>query len=830
MTNEQVKALCLELLHTDSEEEVVEILKSRGLWDDPKNWRYYGDTQVNWDRAGNQQARHDFAINEKLVNTIDSRLMLECMLSGMSTEDPEAPPTIREAVNRFIEKTWSGTLKVTGGRIEEWPKDMRTKVAEGISVFTTGPKGRKPCISIADLGEGQTPEAFPETLMSLGKQNKIRVQFAQGKYGQGSTGAIRFCGTKKLQLVISKRHPKLLGSKVVPDSYPKHGTDDEWGFTIVRREGEGLAVKTPFLTYLAPLDADAKFREGGILRFKSPTMPLFPEGDDAYKRDVEHGTLVKLYEYDLKNQSNILRRTGLRPKIDLLLPEPALPIRFHECRASQKSGNTQAETMSGLFSRLSGNENVIALSPPAVDITVDGHTLIGKVFAFEPGKSDTYRANEGVIFTINGQAQGYIKSNFFARKRVGLQRLAKDLLVVVDCSTLGPIEQNDMFMPSRDRLVDDNRFAMEVERSLEIALHDHPGLRELKNARAKQNVDDQLADNKPLEDVLKRVLKNSPNLVRLFGTGQRLQNPFKPQTVQPTPKPPELKSHPSYFRFAGKEDGVLLVRSAHLDSRARLTFETDVVDDYFTRKVDSGSKELVIVKGDQRSPIGYVGPSLSDGRGSITFDLPEDVKVGDQVEVEFVVTDEVVDRTFANRAKLTVLAAVVQPSGSKSPPKPKPDVPPAPQGTSGNTGIALPEVTWVKKTSPSWEQHFSTPDDCLAIVDDSDDGKEPDWKFYLNEDNRALLAELKFTKLPAQAVKKQFEIGVVLIGMALLHDDKEAKKNALPGEPKDEEDSVIKRVEVFTRAVAPIVLPMIQSLGDLATEELDESDEVGQAA
>jgi hypothetical protein len=214
------KKLCLELINTDSEEEVVAILKEWGFWDNEACWRYYGDDELNWNRAGNQSARADFAINEKLVNTIDSRLMLECMLAGINPEDEaKAPKSMREAVNRFIEKTWSSTLKVTGGRVEEWPPKMRTQVAEGISVFVTGSKGMKPCVNVADLGEGQTPEAFPLTLLSLGKRNKFKVRFAQGKYGQGSSGALRFCGKRKLQLIVSKRHPKLLNNPAVRSDY-----------------------------------------------------------------------------------------------------------------------------------------------------------------------------------------------------------------------------------------------------------------------------------------------------------------------------------------------------------------------------------------------------------------------------------------------------------------------------------------------------------------------------------------------------------------------------------------------------------------------------------
>lgn len=830
MTNDEIKKLCLSLIYADTEEDAVQILEVAGLWGDPDYWRFYGDDELNWNRAGNQQARTDFAINEKLVNTIDSRLMLECMLSGIPPESPEAPETMREAVNRFIEKTWSGKLKVSGGRVEEWPRELRRSVAESLAVFTTGARGQKPCVNVADLGEGQTPEAFPETLLSLGKQNKIRVNFVQGKYGQGSTGAIRFCGRRKLQLIVSRRHPGLIGNAAVSTSYPKSDSDDQWGFTIVRREGEGLNIKTPFLTYLAPLAAKEAPRKGKILRFFAPEMPLFPKGDRAYERNVSHGTLVKLYEYDLKNTANILRRGGLRPKIDLLLPEPALPIRFHECREHLRTGNEQTETMSGLFARLNGNENLEDVKPEAVTITAHGHELIARIFAFKPKSSDTYRNNEGVIFTINGQAQGYIKSPIFARKQVGLQRLAKDLLVILDCSDLSAMEQHDMFMPSRDRLVDDNPFAMEIERQLMIALREHQGLRDLRNERAKQDVDDQLADNKPLEDVLKRVLKSSPNLARLFGLGQRLQTPFKPDMVQPTTKPFEGRSHPTFFRFAGKEQGQALARSAHLDRRVRLQFETDVVDEYFTRKVDRGEKDFSIVDGDRRISIpDYVGPNLSKGRGNLTFDLPEATKPGDVVEVEFVVRDPVLGTEFRNVARLAILAAAEDPPGPKTPPKPRPDQPPTAGSVQGNAGIALPEVHWVKRSSQNWATHFVSSDDCLAILDDGEPGK-PDWKFYLNEENRALQSELKFTKLSTQIVRKQFEIGMVLVGMAILQDDKMRQEPDGRSRSKDEEDSVEKRVLETTRAVAPIVLPMIQSLGDLATDEVDESDLAGQAA
>jgi hypothetical protein len=68
--------------------------------------------------------------------------------------------------------------------------------------------------------------------------------------------------------------------------------------------------------------------------------------------------------------------------------------------------------------------------------------------------------------------------------------------------------------------------------------------------------------------------------------------------------------------------------------------------------------------------------------------------------------------------------------------------------------------------------------------------------------------------------------------MALLHDDKQrGAENAKESNgDKKEDEEVFKRAAAFTRAVAPIIIPMIQALGDLAEEEVDLSDLVGKAA
>jgi len=795
---------------------------------------------LNWSQAGGQQGRADFALNEKAINSIDAVLTLKCLLEGIDPEGPAAPTSVREAVAKFIEHT--AKLTTSGGRVEDWSVTFRTKVAENISIYTTEAAGSKaatkPSVNIADLGEGHTPEAFPHTLVSLGKKNKASVPFVQGKFCQGGSGAIRHCGAAKLQLIVSRRHPKLIGMANLSSSYPKHDTDDCWGFTIVRREEATATSKIPVLTYLAPVGAENNPRNGGVLRFKAPTMPLFPKGDVAYQREVESGTLMKLYAYQLKNTGNIIRRDGLLYKLDLLLPDPALPIRMHECRKrahgqGEKGAAEQSTTMSGLFARLQKSDNLEDTPPMSMPITVQGKQIVARVYAFKPTKAATYRNNEGVIFTVNGQAHADIKATIFARKRVGLQRLAKDLLVVVDCSTLDVNQRDDLFMSSRDRVAEESPLFTELERNLEDALHEHPGLRELRNRRAQQDLQEQLSDNKPLESVLKHVLKSSPALAKLFGKGERLSTPFKPENVQPDPTPPKLHSHPTYFHFTGKEPGVELKRAAHLDQKCRITFATDAEDAYFTRKYDPGVFIFRrIVDGEPHPVLSFNGPNLVRGRATVSFDLPPDAKPGDALTYETVVEDEVMQRTFKNVFTLQVASAMVQGKATASVKPPPPGVKPGPV-PDGEGGIALPTVIRLKKTDPKWTEHFSDDNACLDLIEDVNDvnGKpQTTYMFYLNEANVSLQTELKASRSNAQVLLKQFEVGAVLVGMGLIHEQLSKKPGAsTDDDDKDSESSLQDRVRIFSRAIAPVLLPMIKTLGELGEDDIDQSDMAGIA-
>ena len=47
------------------------------------------------------------------------------------------------------------------------------------------PQAGRPCLTVADQGEGQTPDTFPDTFMSIQRNNKLRIPFVQGKFNMG---------------------------------------------------------------------------------------------------------------------------------------------------------------------------------------------------------------------------------------------------------------------------------------------------------------------------------------------------------------------------------------------------------------------------------------------------------------------------------------------------------------------------------------------------------------------------------------------------------------------------------------------------------------------
>jgi hypothetical protein len=818
--------LCMSLMRADTEAEVITTLRQAGYWDNPFVWRPVGDDINNFATIGNQQSEAIAALIEKIVNGVDARLIDACLRAGIDPEEPTAPQSIREAVARFFEGKQNPTDR--DGHIAEWPRSTATAQGRLLTVSATGPKpsGGKPSISIADQGEGQTPDSFPHTFMSLHRSNKLRIPFVQGKFNMGGTGALQFCGGEsKVQLIVSRRDPTLLGSDVSE-------RDCHWGFTVVRREPPAQGSRSSVFTYLAPVPVGDPNGLLGVLSFAVDEWPIFPQANetvrDAYARSAPYGSLVKLYEYDWQGtKSNIVfSGDGLLRRIDIGLPELALPVRLFECRRGYERpgyhAGSYATNALGLVARLDENrsENLEPESPIGGVIALEGRQIKLRVYVFRPGKAKNYRsARYGVVFTVNGQMHGAFRDDFFRRRAVNLGYLYDSMLVVADCTDIKGQMREDLFMNSRDRLRD-TPLERQLEASLEGFLRKEPTLRELQNRLRQAALADRLQDDKPFADLLQDLLKSNPMLSKLLFQGFRLSSPFPPGggTTGNGSAKFEGKRFPTVFRFRGRKDYQPYARHAFLESKVRVSFETDAEDSYFVRDLDPGTWSVRVKSEDtyiDAANWSTTGPK--NGVAHLAIDhLPSGTRAGDQVEYLIEITDPSRIEPFKNRLLLTVQPGSSPGGGDGGRER---------QGANtgkGNMGggplLALPAITEV--TEEHWDSRGFNEESALKVVRTGDSGETDAYDFFVNVDNKYLKIAQKESKSNPRLLEKQFTYSLVLVGMAILQDRQQQSRRRPSGDSRENSSSVEEVVATTTRALAPILLPLIEAIGGLSLDDL----------
>lgn len=847
MQNNEIKELCMSLLKADSEEQVISILKKARYWDDRTMWRLYGDKEGNFAQIGNQSSFSEAALVEKVVNSIDARLMSECCLRGIDPESDNAPRNLRDAIARFYEGRES--IDDEAGTLATWPKARRTEQSKYITIASTGgrpQRGRRSkdmCLTITDQGEGQSPRRLPHTILSLNDKNKQRIRFVQGKFNMGGSGTLRFCGSHGLQLVITRRNPELASRERSEDA-----TVDEWGMTIVRREEpsniSGEPIHSEF-TYLAPLGANMKPRNGEVLRFKSKTLKLMPNQDQPYAREIEWGTAIKLYEYETNvGQSNVLRKDGLLYALDRLMPEIPLPVRLHECREGYGGKEGSYDTpIAGLVIRLTDGkgDNLEPSFPLTVRLHAAGMDMSARIYAFKEDKASTYLKDEGIIFAFNGQAHGYLPKSIFGRPRaVGLTRLKDSLLVLLDCSSLSAVQREDLFMSSRDRL-SKKSIRYELECEIEQMLHENPELKRLQQQRREQDVESRLSEERPLEEVIGKVLKSSPTLRTLFLHGQRLAKAFSSGAGGKKGRSGgsgkgeggyKGKRHPTYFKIADVPYGELYKRNCEKGRRVRIKFETDVENEYFDRPLDRGNFDLEILESWEEMSCPSYSLVLEDGEAFLNMALPKEAKVNDWFTMQTTVNDPTLLEPFVNIIKFKLLAKQIHKTSGKKSRKSRRG------GGAGNDvaphGIKLPKVEPVRQDDRYWEKYGFTIDTGCHVISDliEVDGKEQiEHVFYINMDNNSLRTEMKYSKQDPRLFEAKFKYGNVLLGLAMLHqadDDVEVNSSESNDDGDKQADTVQDQIRKVSKAVAPVLLPMIDQLAGLDEDDIEVFSATGE--
>jgi len=781
------------LLQAESEEQVDNILQRVEYFDDnTANWQPLGGFRNNFSTVGNQQADAAGAMVEKVINSIDATLMAECFARGINPESDAAPRSMSEAVERFF--------GVPGGRIDALTATQQTALAENIHVVATGSK-QHPCYLIIDRGEGQTPAKFPTTFLGLREDNKIRIQFVQGKFHSGGTGVLQFCGRQNYQLIVSRRHPSA-------PTDPQDSSKEAWGFTLIRRVRPSAGERISRYMYLAP--------GGRVPSFRADSITVLPgrrgggQAPKSYASPLAYGTCIKLYNYEWSGKGIATIET--RKQLERFLHAPCLPFRVSETRAGYH-GHFFSTTVAGAWVAIAASQQSSEESSKVEQgFPADGElNLAGigrlpyKIVVFRQGKGvgEKYLP-DGVCYALNGQVHGRAPSDFISR-RLDFDYLNGSLLVSVDCSEMDAAVREDWILNSRDR-TRKNETDRTVLDAMTTALRAHPGLRELNARRRQAQVEGALQDDQEGAEFLQSLLNDDPTFATLLGFGTRLVTKTGPST-------PTLfvgLKFPTFFRLA-REPRNGLVKACPLNCTVVVEFETDAVNDYFTRADSPGRIQI--------APADLCEAShLWDGRFAARFRVPWDAKPGDKMTVSIVVTDverEAVDAPFKCTFTLQVAPEEVRVAQHG-----KPAVKRTPR-TSGNTtapASELPRIIPVRRDQWEQQQPPFTPHTSLRIRHSGEGG----YDFFVNVDNTFLLTELVRTdESDKTLVRFWFEWGLTFCALGVLREQKRRQEAGLANFAKGADEATnrgnrgdqdLEGIGIFCDGVGRVIVPVIRRL------------------
>ena len=206
--------------------------------------------------------------------------------------------------------------------------------------------------------------------------------------------------------------------------------------------------------YLAPSSQVPTFTADAIDVLPGPSAKNRPSA--AYSEPLEHGTVVKLYDYRWKAHSIATRE--VRSELEKYLHAPSLPFRISETRAF--NANYYQTTLTGIWAAIQADEAKDTEAPDrkvesgfpasgALNLTSIGE-LDYRIVAFVP-ELDARTIPHGIFFTVNGQVHGALPDNFIT-SQLDFAYLATSLFVSVDCTEMGNRAREDFLMASRDRV------------------------------------------------------------------------------------------------------------------------------------------------------------------------------------------------------------------------------------------------------------------------------------------------------------------------------------------------------------------------------------------
>jgi hypothetical protein len=635
------QSLFIKLFEAKDEEELHNIIEAEAEIFKKENWKPLGGNYSNYGVVKNQQSNPVAAIIEKVTNSIDAILTKRCIEAGIEPSSSQAPQSMEEAIEKFFPN-------------HNWDlQTFRRVQAEEIQIIAdgNGPKTSRnypTSVVIYDNGEGQKPENFESSFLSLLRGNKNDIQFVQGKYNMGGSGAIVFCGKKRYQLIASKRFD-----------------GGNFGFTLVREhpKTEQDHSKETWYEYL-------------VIDNAIPSFDITELDLDLERRKFKTGTIIKLYSYQFPKGYSAFSQ-DLNQSINEHLYSPALPILTKDTALRYPNNKVLVTDLYGLRRRLQKEETEYLEDRFSVDFKDE---LFGKMkvscFVFKTKVKDYdlkktkeiiqeryFRNGMAVLFSLNGQVHGHYTSEFITRS-LKLNLLKNHLLIHVDCTEMRYDFRKELFMASRDRLKEGEEtqqlrwyLANELSRSdgrlAEIEKRRKQAV-EIDTSASTQKLLKEFTKTMPLDSELMKLLsqtfkldlkKDKPNNEKEEkkdrNSHEKHESPFLPQRF------------PTFFRVQSKNNGQTEALKVPLNGEKTIRFQTDAENDYFDRIEEPGQLKMALLDISRNETKGGDKPGQTDqitdllnisssspqnGIIKINFNPKKIVNVGDSLKVSVTLT------------------------------------------------------------------------------------------------------------------------------------------------------------------------------------------------
>ena len=756
------------LLHSDTEDEVLKVLKNSGYWEETfdqgnSNWELLGQKNNNFSTVNAQASDPNSALVEKIINSMDAMLLSKCFELNIDPRDKHSSPkNMKDAVENFF--------NVPNGNLANLTSDERRSLSENIQITATGNRGKNSgggSFTIIDKGEGQTPENMPKTILSIGSQNKGAIRFVQGMFNQGGTAVLQFCGPPggyNLQLIASKRNPKII----------QPNENKNWSFTVIRRYEEDQIkrdVKHSEYAYLAP--------KGKLLEFNSKEIISIADGKTAYSLPQSHGSLFKLYQYQWTAGNSLLQFDAQRYISRKLLGSP-LPVKLVETRYEKPE--TKDIIMVGVWNR--GNDEMEEGFPIEGKINLNKHGIGDIPWKLAVFKEEVKmsKIEAGCFLTVNGQEHGNLGETFIT-SQLKKEFLDRSLVIDLDITDINRRKREDLVNTSRDKFRENQDF------KIIKTFKENETLIERNRIRKEAKQKEKLKNNESKIKIVSEILKQEKNILNYL-TGAGI---FVTSKMRKIAEEPEYVGNffPTKFYFT-KNKKMKLIHSSPLNKEPRISLDTDVVNDYFIRENSPGKLEF-------SNPELVKVPSLEFGKLNLVLQFPDDTNPDDEFNLEIKITDDN-GSSFTNLLTLVALEEVGR-KNSKNTPKTKDRT--NNDGDINTPSAGLPEVTQyhhndeqldysVAPEGWGWNDKTS-----LEIRGDA---------WYLNMGNRYLETEIKNAdKADTELYQTWFEIALLLYGLSI--------KKALDLEKEFEETDII--VNLALKAISPTIIPVLRSLPNL---------------